>query len=145
MNLQRLSLRWELALLPVALVTVLVVAVLCCAGLDRVAARCADPIAPHPAVARATRKILGMTAAALPSFEADRLALLRELDVLDHSPDGVLEGLTRLASQLTGPLVTPSAAGGGLGVRRGFQGACALPVERHRPASRCAHCKWGPA
>lgn len=43
-----------------------------------------------------------MTAAALPSFEADRLALLRELDVLDHSPDGVLDGLTRLASQLTG-------------------------------------------
>ena len=52
-----------------------------------------------------------MTAAALPSFEADRLALLRELDVLDHSPDGVLDGLTRLASQLTGPLVrVPSGA-----------------------------------
>ena len=41
-----------------------------------------------------------------------------------------------------GTASSPSPARGrGLGVRRGFRGACAEPGERHRLASRCAHCK----
>ena len=40
-----------------------------------------------------------------------------------------------------GPFV--AVGGSGRGVRWGFRGARAEPTERHRLASRCAHCKWG--
>ena len=32
--------------------------------------------------------------------------------------------------------------GGGLGVKRGFRGACAEPAERHWLASQCAVRSW---